>query len=191
MKKGDLYILLKDVNKSNNKVTLGVYFVILSPMIFTVLCAYRKYSMNIINALGIGWILLCVVLSLPLLIKGMVGIVKYVKVTGEEIYVSKITGDYIYDWKKSTSKTLVNLFTVGIILCVSSIVPIITVSMLRLSNYVYVAYSYIFIFLVAGAGLSIIIGAAIKTYLMCHLKIVISKEIVDKHGSVHEIEKEK
>ena len=57
--------------------------------------------------------------------------------------------------------------------------------MLRLSNYVYVAYSYIFIFLVAGAGLSIIIGAAIKTYLMCHLKIVISKEIVDKHGSVH------
>ena len=191
MKKGDLYILLKDVNKSNNKVTLGVYFVILSPMIFTVLCAYRKYSMNIINALGIGWILLCVVLSLPLLIKGMVGIVKYVKVTGEEIYVSKITGDYIYDWKKSTSKTLVNLFTVGIILCVSSIVPIITVSMLRLSNYVYVAYSYIFIFLVAGAGLSIIIGAAIKTYLMCHLKIVISKEIVDKHGSVHEIEKRK
>lgn len=63
--------------------------------------------------------------------------------------------------------------------------------MLRLSNYVYVAYSYIFIFLVAGAGLSIIIGAAIKTYLMCHLKIVISKEIVDKHGSVHEIEKRK
>ena len=82
MKKGDLYILLKDVNKSNNKVTLGVYFVILSPMIFTVLCAYPKYSMNIINALGIGWILLCVVLSLSLLIKGMVGIVKYVKVTG-------------------------------------------------------------------------------------------------------------
>ena len=191
MKKEYLEVTVKSLNKTINRLSLGIYFIILSPMIFTVLCTYRKYSMNIINALGIGWMLICLILSLPLLVKGIVGVVRYAKFTKENIYVSKSTGDYIYQWRKKNGDRLVNLFIVGMILCISSIFPIITVSMLRLSNYVYVAYSYIFIFLAAGAGISIIIGNIIKIYLMGRLKTVISNNIIENHDSIQDIDERK
>ena len=191
MKKEYLEVTVKGLNKTINRLSLGIYFIILSPMIFTVLCTYRKYSMNIINALGIGWMLICLILSLPLLVKGIVGVVRYAKFTKENIYVSKSTGDYIYQWRKKNGDRLVNLFIVGMILCISSIFPIITVSMLRLSNYVYVAYSYIFIFLAAGAGISIIIGNIIKIYLMGRLKTVISNNIIENHDSIQDIDERK
>ncbi|MDO5519418.1 MAG: metallophosphoesterase family protein [bacterium] len=162
--------VLKVINTSINKIAVGVFLLCLSPMIFTALCSYRIYDMSRINALGIAWVFLCILLALPLLIMGGIQIVRSYRdtKTAFEVYESEST--YVERWITKSRGRSINVIIASVVVIISSALPIVTVSVLRVSNEIYVAYSYAAIFILAGAGLSMLGGAILKLWFVSRVQ---------------------
>lgn len=167
---------LEKLTHSINKVLIGIWMLCLSPMILIALCVTRVFEMNIINAVGVSWILLCVLVSIPLLIFGNVDIYTYYKdtKTNLDIYMSNV--EYVEKWCEKNKNTSIYDIVSGIFLIILSLLPVITISMLRLSNSTYTAYSYVAVFILSGGGVGILVRAGLKIFVTLRLKYNVIKE---------------
>ncbi|MBE5961885.1 MAG: hypothetical protein E7256_11005 [Lachnospiraceae bacterium] len=184
MNKHNFDLFIKKLNHSIFKVILGSFLLCISPMVITTLCAYRIYEMNVINALGIGWIFLCILLALPLLIPAMLHLfsIHNTLKTGFDVYEN--VDSYIKSCRFRLKTRSIRLIIAGTLFLISSVLPIITVSILRTSDEIYVAYSYVAIFILAGLGISLLAGSLLRLWLISRIKYNILA------GKEEEIEKE-
>lgn len=158
-------------------ISWSLFLLILSPAPFTALTAYRCFSMQTINIIGVCFAVVTVIAGGILLVKGILGIVRFYTLIKSELQVSEETMVWLEKRKENSLKNLFITFLSSLILFFMGTVSSMTTSSLYRSNNSYVIAGYIGVFIFFGVGLCVILNAALKYFMLRGIKCLAAEEV--------------
>ena len=167
-------------NTAIRRLAIGLLFVILAPAALAPLTAYRSYSMQIINLIGIGWMGLCALLAVLHLFFGILGLFSFRKATKSELVLSQEAGAWLLDWKPRCIKHCILTVILGAFLLLPGMLCQITGSNFYRAQNPYVMASYAGAFLFFGGAVSFVFGAVLKLILLRRIRFVTADGIAEE-----------
>jgi len=159
---------LKNSYEFSTKISIGVVLCIISVIPLIVLNGFTKgtstvISSNTADALGITIMFIVVAIAVALFIIGGLKHQKYNYMKMKKIELDYNTTEYIKDLKESFKTTFASKITVGVILCIVSVIPVVITDLLfKNSNGGIETMSIGLMFIVVALAVMLFITAGIK-----------------------------
>ena len=157
----------------------ALFLLIISSAPYSALTAYRCFSMQTINIIGICWAVATILPGILLLVLGIRGIVKLRTLLKDEIQVS---GEALVWLEKSKKNALRNLFVkiaVSFLFLIAGLICLMTVSSLYRSDNPYVLVSIVGEFVFFGISICMTLNSVLRYLVLKSIKYSVSEDSSD------------
>ena len=151
-------------------ISWSLFLLILSPAPFAALTAYRCFSMQTINIIGICWAMITGISGIALMICGILGIIKFRTLIKSEIQISGETFKWLRKKQKNAFRNLFIAVSISIFLFAAGIVSAMTTSGLYRSDNPYVLAGYAGVFVCFGTGICLILNSVLMFFMLRSIK---------------------
>lgn len=161
---------IRQLNRAGIRIGMGVMLFLLAPMVYVALCTTRRMEMSKINVYGTGWALICVILGLIGLARGISMYLMERELFQFPLVLKKKAYAYMESYQKKRLAKLFSHIASGVIVCLLSSFFIVTICSISKTDYKLIEISFYCTFLLIGFGVLLIISACMNYKMSGKLK---------------------
>lgn len=151
---------------------MGGMFFLLAPMVYVALCASKRLEMSKINIYGVGWIMICLIIGLVGIGRGVTVYLIKKELFKEPLQLHNHAFSYMESYQRKRSARLFSHIIAGVIFCLFSSFFIITIYSISRTDYKLIELSYCCIFLLIGFGVMVLISTTLNYIISGKLRYV-------------------